>query len=263
MSQVPPNGMPTFFAWPLYRDANAAIDWLERVFGFRRLLVVPGEGDTVSHAEMAFGAGAIMVGSIRDGQPPASARFDAPYAYVADVRAQYEKVKAGGAEITHEYEEKHYGGAGFSCRDLEGNEWSFGSYVPEPAFPVYSATAYITVRNGVEAIEFYKRAFGAEESAERYMDDKGRVGHAELSIGPATFYLSDEHPEIGVVGPETVGGRTSSIVLGVADVDATYAQALAAGATSDREPEDAPYGRMAWVVDPYGHRWALNGPVKQ
>jgi uncharacterized glyoxalase superfamily protein PhnB len=262
MSNRPPNGMPTFFPSLRYRDANAAIEWLERAFGFRHLLTVPDDDGGVAHAEMAFGTGVFMLGSIRDGEEPAGSRFNAPYVYVADVHAHYDRAAAAGAEITRDYEEKDYGGAGYSCRDCEGNEWSFGSYVPAPAFPIHSATPYLTVRNAAEAIDFYGRAFGAIETGQRYVGEDERVGHAELSIGPVTFYLSDEHPELGVVGPQTLGGRSSSIVLDVADVDASFRQAIEAGATAEREPVDEPYGRMGWLVDAYGHRWAFNGPLK-
>jgi uncharacterized glyoxalase superfamily protein PhnB len=258
MSKVPPNGMPVFFPSLMYRDAYAAIDWLERVFGFERLLVAPGEDkSTVAHAELAFGSGVFMLGSARDDVPQSSA----PYVYVEDVRRHFERVKSAGASITRDYEEKHYGGAGFSCLDCEGNEWSFGSYVPAPAFPIYRATPYLACRGAEAAIEFYGQAFGAVETGERYVGDDGRIGHAELSIGPVTIYLADEHPELDVVSPRALSGRASSIVLSVADCDAAHQRAVDAGATSERTPADQPYGRMAVVIDPFGHRWMLSGPV--
>lgn len=263
MSFVPPNGMPTFYGAPAYRDPLGAIDWLERVFGFRRLLVVPGEGErTVAHAEMAFGTGAIMIGSVPKEHLSTLIPFNAPYVFVADVRAHYDSVVSAGAEITRPYEEKDYGGAGYSVKDCEGNEWSFGNYVPAPAYPIHGAVPYLAVRRAAEAIEFYARAFGAVETGERYQEGDGRIGHAELSIGPVVLYLSDEHAEIDVLGPESRGGATSTIVLQAADTDAVVEQAVAAGATVDREPKDEPYGRMATITDPFGHRWMINGPAK-
>ncbi len=259
MSNVPPNGMPALYPSMRYRDANAAIEWLECAFGFRRLLVVPGEDNTVAHAELATGTGVLMLGSTLPGSPGGGG--GAPYVYVADVAEHCAQAKAAGAQITRELEEKDYGGSAYACLDCEGNEWHFGSYVPAPAFAMYSATPYLAVRDAEAAIAFYGRAFGAEESSERYTGEDGRIGHAELSVGPVTFYLADEHPEFGVVGPQTLSGRSSSIVLGVADVDASFRRAVQAGATVDREPEDEPYGRIAWIIDPFGHRWAMNGPV--
>ncbi|MDZ7729652.1 MAG: VOC family protein [Dehalococcoidia bacterium] len=255
---VPPNGMPVFYPFLGYADAYTAIDWLERVFGFRRLLVAPGEDGTVVHAELAFGPGVFMCGT-RSAEELAKTVQRAPYAYVADPRAHYERVKAAGATITRDYEEKDYGGAAYSVLDCEDNEWHFGSYVPSPAYPVYAATAYLAVHDAAAAIDFYSRAFGAAERGERYVGEDGRVGHAEVAIGPVTIYLSDEHPELEVVGPRTLGGRSSSIVLHVADTDASFDSAVAAGATPEREPADQPYGRMASVVDPFGHRWMLHG----
>ena len=126
MSDAPPNGMPQIYPTLGYRDAHAAIEWLERVAGFERLFVVPGPDNTVTHAELRFGTGIIMVGT-----RPGAAAVDAPYVYVADVRAHYDRMRTAGADVTLEYEEKDYGGAGFSIRDPEGKEWSFGSYVPE------------------------------------------------------------------------------------------------------------------------------------
>jgi uncharacterized glyoxalase superfamily protein PhnB len=113
-----------------YADANAAIDWLERAFGFRRMLVVPGEtAGTVAHAELAFDGGVLMLGSRRDG---AATPQNAPYVYVADVDAHAARAKAAGARVTRPPEDKGYGGRGYSACDLEGNEWSFGSYRPAP-----------------------------------------------------------------------------------------------------------------------------------
>ena len=79
-----------------------------------------------------------------------------------------------------------------------------------------------------------------------------------MRIGPDEFYLSDESHEHGAYAPRTLGHSTTAIVLGVEDVDATYAAAVSAGATVDREPTDgADGGRRGWLVDPFGHRWAI------
>ncbi|XXY52658.1 VOC family protein [Sorangium sp. So ce269] len=121
---------------------------------------------------------------------------------------------------------------------------------------------YLSARRAAEAIDFYKRAFGAREASRIAMPD-GRLGHAELSIGRARFYLADEYPELGAVSPETLGGTSASVVVYVEDVDALVAQAAAAGATVERPPQDLPFGdRMAWLRDPYGHRWALASRIE-
>ncbi|AUX35444.1 MULTISPECIES: VOC family protein [Sorangium] len=122
---------------------------------------------------------------------------------------------------------------------------------------------YLTARSAVEAIDFYKRAFGAREDLRVTMPD-GRIGHVELSIGRGRFYLSDEYPDLGAVSPATLGGTSASVVVYVEDVDALTAQAAAAGATIERPPRDTPFGdRMAWLRDPYGHRWGLAHQIEE
>ena len=122
-----------------YRDAPAAIEWLERAFGFRRHFVVPdGEGG-VAHAQLTFGNGMIMASSAHDDefgrlQRPLESRdapvSQSPYVIVTDVDAHHARALAAGAEVVQPPEDKDYGGRGYGCRDPEGNLWSFGSYDP-------------------------------------------------------------------------------------------------------------------------------------
>lgn len=117
-------------------------------------------------------------------------------------------------------------------------------------------TPYLTVDDAAAAIAFYAAAFGARETGERYTED-GKVGHASLRIGEDELFLSDEFHDYGAYAPRTVGHSTVALVLAVDDVDATYAAALAAGATADREPSGEGGDRRGWLVDPFGHRWSL------
>lgn len=122
-------------------------------------------------------------------------------------------------------------------------------------------TPYLAVHDAAAALTFYAEAFGATEVV-RMVGDDGRIGHAELALGPTRLYLADEYPEIGVNAPRTIGGTSFSIHLEVADVDDAHARAVAAGATSQREPADQPHGaRSATVLDPFGHRWLLSQPL--
>jgi PhnB protein len=117
------------------------------------------------------------------------------------------------------------------------------------------ATPYLTVRNGSQAIEFYKKAFGAVEVM-RLGEPGGRVGHAELKIGPATIFLSDEYPEMDVRAPQTLGGSPVAIHLYVEDVDSLVTRAAGAGATVVRPVADQFYGdRGGKLIDPFGHVW--------
>lgn len=127
-----PSIIPTLY----YRDADAAIAWLEHALGFKTLMKVPGPDGTVVHAELQLGNGLIMLGTAGNfGTSKSPLELggvnQALYIIIDDVRAHYDRVTAAGTPIIHAYEEKDYGGAGYSCSDPEGHEWSFGSYVPE------------------------------------------------------------------------------------------------------------------------------------
>ena len=128
---------PTIYPFLRYDDAPAALEWLERAFGFRKTMEVPGANGTVAHAEMSFGTGMIMLGSTRVAtsvREPADALAARRGIYVAvdDADAHYERARAAGAEITRELEDTEYGSREYSARDLEGYHWSFGTYRPAP-----------------------------------------------------------------------------------------------------------------------------------
>lgn len=120
-------------------------------------------------------------------------------------------------------------------------------------------STYLCVRGAAEAIDFYARAFGAEERY-RLPNPDGTLGHTEITIGDTLLMLSDEAPQLGVVSPLAQIGHCMSLVLDVDDVDAAWQRALAAGATVERPLKDEPYGRSGWLVDPFGHRWSLITP---
>jgi uncharacterized glyoxalase superfamily protein PhnB len=127
---------------------------------------------------------------------------------------------------------------------------------------VHEVYPYLRVHNTDEAIKFYARAFGAEESF-RLTEPSGRIGHAEIKIGPATLMLADEHPEHGICGPRALGGTTFSLHLHVEDVDQAFERALSAGATVVRPLQDQFYGeRSGTVRDPFGHEWLLGGHLE-
>jgi uncharacterized glyoxalase superfamily protein PhnB len=124
-------------------------------------------------------------------------------------------------------------------------------------------TPYLCTKGAPRAIDFYREVFGATETY-RMVDNQDRIGHAELEIDGIVLMLADEHPEYGIVSPETVGGTGLSLTLPVDDVDATYERAVAAGATGLRPPADQFYGeRSATFTDPFGHRWTVTQPVEE
>jgi PhnB protein len=120
-------------------------------------------------------------------------------------------------------------------------------------------TAYLCAQGAAEAIEFYKRAFGAHERY-RMPNPDGRIGHAEITVGDTLLMVSDEWPEMNVRSPRSLGGHSVSFVLDVADADDAFKRAVDAGATVERPLKDEPYGRGGWVVDPFGHRWSIMTP---
>jgi uncharacterized glyoxalase superfamily protein PhnB len=124
-----------------YKDAHAAIAWLERAFGFERNAVYDGPDGTVAHAQLSFGGtGMVMLGSASNPSPEAAAYAipeeiggrvtSAIYLVVADCEPMYERVKAAGAEVVMELQTMEYGGKAFAVRDPEGYRWSVGEYDP-------------------------------------------------------------------------------------------------------------------------------------
>lgn len=123
-----------------------------------------------------------------------------------------------------------------------------------------SVAALLSVRRGPQAIDFYRRAFGARELF-RFDAPDGTVV-AQLAIGQSDFWLADESPENQNFSPETLGGGTVRMVLVVDDPDAVFAQAVAAGASVVWPVEDQHYPwRVGRVADPFGHHWEIGKPL--
>ena len=121
----------------------------------------------------------------------------------------------------------------------------------------HSITPQLTVKDGNKAIDFYKKAFGAQEIM-RMPGPGGGLMHAELKIGDSTVMLADEMPEQGCRAPVSVGGVSSSLYVYVPDVDAAFKRATEAGAKALMPPTDMFWGdRFGQVEDPSGHRWGL------
>ena len=141
MSNLAKNTRATVIPCLRYRDAPAAIEWLCENFGFEKQLVVPNDDGTIAHAQLSFGNGMIMLGSvlkvktefgrlIKQPDEIGGAETQSAYVVVSDADAVYACAKAAGAEIVIEIKDEDYGGRGFSCRDMEGHLWNFGTYDP-------------------------------------------------------------------------------------------------------------------------------------
>lgn len=122
----------------------------------------------------------------------------------------------------------------------------------------HSATPYLIIKDAADAIEFYKRAFGAIELF-RFPAPEGKIGHAEIKIGDSPIMLADEYPDMGYKGPKALGGSPVSLMLYVEDVDTVFNRALAAGASAKEAVTDKFYGdRTGTLVDPFGHVWHVS-----
>lgn len=122
---------------------------------------------------------------------------------------------------------------------------------------LHSVTPHLVCEGATAALEFYCKAFGAHEIM-RLPGKEGRLMHAAIQIGDSDVMLADDFPEHGGLGPKALKGSPVTLHLNVADVDAAYAQALAAGAQSRMAPADMFWGdRYAQVTDPFGHHWSL------
>ena len=128
------------------------------------------------------------------------------------------------------------------------------SYKPEG---MHTATPHLIIKGASKAIEFYKKAFGAEELFSM-PGPGGSVMHAEIKIGDSVIYLADEAPDWGCVGPQTLKGSSVTIHLYVPDCDAAYDRAVKAGATASMPLQDMFWGdRYGKITDPFGHVWSL------
>jgi PhnB protein len=123
-------------------------------------------------------------------------------------------------------------------------------------------TPYLCVDGAAAAIDFLVEVFDATERMRVPMPD-GQIGHAEVAIGDGLIMLSDEYPEMGVIGPKAVGGTAVTVMVYVEDADATFDKAIAAGATAERPVETLFYGdRSGQFLDPFGHRWNVTTNVE-
>ena len=121
----------------------------------------------------------------------------------------------------------------------------------------HEVTPYLSIRGAAEAIDFYKKAFGAKELM-RMPGPEGKLGHAEIAIGGSHVMLSDEYPQMDFLGPLARGGTSVHMHVYMKNVDQVVAQAVAAGAKLIREVQDQFYGdRSGSVQDPFGHVWHI------
>jgi PhnB protein len=126
----------------------------------------------------------------------------------------------------------------------------------------HTATPYLIVAGAEKAIKFYEKAFGAKELM-RFPGPGGKIMHAEIQLGDSPIMLADEAPEMDAKSPQAFGGTPVGIMLYVPDVDATFNQAVAAGAKVAKPVQDQFYGdRSGTLIDPFGHKWTVGTHVE-
>jgi PhnB protein len=124
-------------------------------------------------------------------------------------------------------------------------------------------TPYLSVNGAAAALDFYRDVFGATERGDRFIQEDGRIGHAEFQVGDSLIMIADEFPEIDFRSPQSVGGTPVTMHVYVEDVDAVFARAIEAGAIVRREVVNEFYGdRIGQFEDPFGHRWSVASRVE-
>lgn len=131
----------------------------------------------------------------------------------------------------------------------------------DPGVPQPGALPYLTIKGAGAAIDWYGRVFGAAAVGDPIVMDDGRIGHAELRLPTGMIYLADEFPEMGLTAPES-GSTSVSLMLPVDDTDEVLAKAHDAGGTVERWISESYGRRNATLIDPFGHRWMLSGPLR-
>lgn len=122
----------------------------------------------------------------------------------------------------------------------------------------HTVSSYLVVKNAVEAIEFYQKAFGAEPGVRMAAPGGAGTMHAEIHIGDSTVMLTDENPQWGMKSPATLGGTPVSLHIYTEDVDTLFKRATDAGCTVVAPLMDAFWGdRYGKVADPFGHQWGI------
>jgi len=123
-------------------------------------------------------------------------------------------------------------------------------------------TPYLLVHGAADALEFYKKAFGAQEIMRWPMPD-GKIGHSDLKIGDSHIMVADEVPDRGYVGPASLGGTTCGFAIYVPNVDEVFDRAIGLGAKVDRAVANQFYGdRSGTLIDPFGHKWTISTHIE-
>ena len=239
-------GLYTVTPYIIAKPAVELVDFVKQAFGAVESFRSTGSAGGL-HCEVKIGDSPVMIG----GGPGFDERPVALHFYVSDVDQVYANAMAAGATSLGEPSDQEYGERIAAVKDMGGNEWYIAKRLdPTPIQDLHSLAVYFHPVGAPKFIDFLQHAFGAEV-VERHQSNEGFVYHAKVRIGDSVVEMGEAHDQWQPM--------PSAIYLYVEDVDATYKQALNAGATSALEPTNQPYGdRTAWVNDEFGNVWYLS-----
>ena len=297
----PPEGFHTLTPSLVVGDVDAAVDYYTKAFGATKRFGMPGpDGQKTMHAEIQIGDSIVMLGAE---MPEMGAKSPKTLGgttgslvyYVPDADAVVKAAADAGGTVKMQPEDMFWGDRWGTVIDPFGHRWDIATHKedlteeqmqqrmqammsgqqgkPTPGTPAKShvrqgyntLTPTLTAHDAKALIAFYKQALGAQEISVSPAPD-GRILHAELKIGDSMLTLSDAFPEMGgdTKSPKDLGGSPFMLMAYVPDADATFQQAVGAGAEAREQPSDAFWGdRYAEVSDPSGHLWGIATPKEK
>jgi uncharacterized glyoxalase superfamily protein PhnB len=248
-------GYHTITPYLTVKRAEQLVEFVKQAFGAVEVFRTVGSAGGL-HAEVTIGESKLMIG----GYEAVEEMPTALHLYVPDADAVYERALAAGATSLEEPVEQFYGDREAGVKDASGNVWwiathklgDANTYIPAGLRPV---TPFLHPVGASGLIEFMKQAFDAEEIS-REASPEGMIHHAMVRIGDSMIEMGEAHGDLAQPMPP-------ALFMTVADVEASYERAVAAGATSLQPPIDQAYGRTAWVKDAWGNTWYLTAPEEK